>query len=269
MKINIQTTCLMALVMAVLVHCGLPSYRSTLDQSQNRMLDQMFEDFSKQSYEETLNASTPEVEVQSLRSRISYNYCAGGFILALNAYTGGTGDQIEKIFDTCYWGSEQVSGRKCAKHLLEASGAVGLTWLAGASIDGRTIVSRIYGQVSQMNELTGNQEIGNAAKRDSCPRDLVNTADEIDVTFSNSNYGLITTCESSCQISQVTSAASEVLGKMAIDIVNQKLNDIQYTIALPNKKAVARCNMYLSTKPQPPCPRTVTGKGCQTKLRGC
>lgn len=267
MRINILAVCFTVLTTITTVNCELKNYRSTLGQSQNEMLDQMLENFGRQNYEESVNVST--TEIRPLASRVTYNYCVGGFILALNAYQGSVNSQVEKIIDTCNWNNEQANGRDCARHVIEASGAIGLTWLAGASINGRTIVSRIYGHVSQMNELTGNQEIGNLAKRDSCPRDLVNTADDIGVTFSNPNYGVITTCESSCQISQVSSIVSEVLGKMANDVVNQNLNDIQYTIALPNKKAVARCNIYISTRPQPPCPRTVTGKGCQTKLRGC
>lgn len=280
MRVSFLIECLTTLIMISAVHCELPSYRSTLNETQNMILDQMFENFSKQEYNETMSTNNTEIEVAG--STVTYNYCVGGFLLALSAARGQAGNKIENLIDTCNWTAESANGRKCAKHAVEAAGAIGLTWMVGASINGRTVVSRILGQVSQMNELTGNQELGNLARRDldtngskgcvncnSCPRDLVNTAGDTGVTFSNSDYGLITTCESSCQISQVNSEVSEVLGKMATDVINQKLTDVQYTVTLPNKKAVTRCNIFIAERPQPPCPKTVTGKGCQTKIRGC
>lgn len=54
---------------------------------------------------------------------------------------------------------------------------------------------------------------------------------------------------------------------MANFVVNRQLQDVQFTLTLPNKRTVARCNIFFPSQYlNNICPRKITGSGCQTHI---
>ncbi|RJE20295.1 hypothetical protein PHISCL_07380 [Aspergillus sclerotialis] len=200
------------------------------------------------------------VEALAAQQRVNFNFRNAAFLLAGYGLTRGS-ENVKGMVANCRSKDFKEQG-ECAKHAVEAASALTFVWLGSSGVNGRQAVEVSQGVMNVMNELTGNQ-----VKRDSCPVHEVSTDADLKVNFGDTVFGVMVSCESGCEVSQAGSTMSEVLGQMANFVINRQLQDVQFTVTLPNKRTVARCNIFFPGQYiNDICPRKITGSGCQTHI---
>lgn len=202
----------------------------------------------------------------SLDKRFSWAF--SGTALAGYMATGG-GNQAKNLIKYCHWKEHpNKQNADCVKHIIESLGAVILSGMAGRNEVRDLAVGLIQGEQTTANDYnSGDKTPGNEKRDQPCVNNNVDVYDKIEAQIIKIGEGIKVSCRSACQIKQMRSELSALLGQFANFVVNNNAHSAQFTLVDKDSRAIARCGVKILEQGKFPCVGAIDDGQCKTDIK--
>ena len=202
---------------------------------------------------------------ESLDKRYSWAYA--GTALAGYLSTGG-GNKAKNLMTYCHWNEEPNNRPECVKHIVESVGALLLSGMAGNGEVRDLAVGIVQGAQTTANDYNnGDNTSGNQKRDQPCVNNNVDIYDKIRAQIIKIGQGVKVSCRSACQINQMRSELSALLGQFANFFVNNNAHSAQFTLVDKDSRAIARCGVKVLEQGKFPCVGAIDDGQCKTNIK--